>query len=118
ASFNVTYIRDNDPSNSSTTVAAFEKETNTAQDDAFTSSFTKLTSVTITGKGGDVSATAAPALTTVNLTGLQAFDISMSGNTALTSYTDATSANDFTFDNNDLMTSLNASHTTAVYGTD
>ena len=116
--YNVTYIRDNDPANSATVVAAFEKETNTAQDDSFSSSFTKLTSVTITGKGGDVTANAAPALTTVNLTGLQAFDVNMTGNTALVSYTDATSANDFTFTNNDVMTSLNASHTTALYGTD
>ena len=36
----------------------------------------------------------------------------MTGNAALTSYTDATSANDFTFTNNDLMTALNASHVT------
>ena len=116
--YNVTYIRDNDPANSATTVANFEKETNTAQDDSFSSSFTKLSSITITGKGGDVTANAAPALTTVDLTGLQAFDVNMTGNTALASYTDATSANDFTFTNNDVMTSLNASHTTALYGTD
>ena len=116
--YNVTYIRDNDPSNSATTVANFEKESNTAQDDSFSSSFTKLTSVTITGKGGDVTANAAPALTTVNLSGLQAFDVNMTGNTALTSFTDASSANDWTFDNNDVMTSVNAAHTTALYGTD
>jgi hypothetical protein len=116
--YNVTYIRDNDPALSTTAVADFEKETNTAQDDAFTSSFTKLTSVTITGKGGDVTATAAPALTTINLTGLQAMDVSVTGNTALTSFTDAAQANDWTFNNNDVMTSVNASHTTKLYGTD
>jgi hypothetical protein len=38
----------------------------------------------------------------------------MSGNTSLTSFTDATSANDWTFDNNDAMTSVNASHTTTM----
>ena len=115
---NITFVRDNDPALSSTAIAAFEKETNTAQDVSFGSTHTKLTSVTLTGKGGDVTANAAPALTTVNLTGLQAMDVNISGNTALTSFTDAAQANDWTFDNNDVMTAVNASHTTKLYGTD
>ena len=45
-------------------------------------------------------------------------DVSVTGNTALTSFTDAAQANDWTFDNNDVMTSVNASHTTKLYGTD
>ena len=79
---------------------------NTAQDVSFGSTHTKLTSLTLTGKGGDVTANAAPALTTVNLTGLQAMDVNMTGNTALTSFTDAALQMTGHLTNNDLMTSL------------
>ena len=112
---NVTFIRDNDPANSSATTADLgEENMNTAQDVSFGSTHTKLTSLTLTGKGGDVTANAAPALATVNLSGLTAFDVNMTGNVALASFTDAATANDWTFTNNDLMTSLNASHTTTM----
>jgi len=111
---NLTMVRDNEPSLSATSVAALSKSSSTAQDIAITSSHTKLTSLTITGKAGDVSVTSAPAITTVDLTAADAFDISISGNAALTSYTSAAKAEDFTFDNNDIMTSLSASHTTTL----
>ena len=117
-SMNVTMMRDNDPGLSSTDVAAFEKETNTAQNISVGQSHTKLTSLTVTGTGGDVTADAAPALTTVNLTGLTAMDVTIDNNVALTSFTDATNANDWSFDNNDLMSSVNSSHTTKLYSTD
>ena len=117
-SLTVTLMHDNDPGLSSTDVAAFAKETNEAQDIILGSTHTKLTSLTVTGTGGDVTASAVPALTTVNLTGLTAMDVNMSGNVALTSFTDATAANDWTFNDNDLMTSVNSSHTTKLYGTD
>jgi hypothetical protein len=116
-SMNVTMMRDNDPGLSSTAVAAFEAETNTAQSISVGASHTKLTSLTVTGTGGDVTADAAPALTTINLTGLTAMDVVVDNNVALTSFTDATNANDWSFDNNDLMTSVNSSHTTKLYGT-
>ena len=45
---------------------------NTAQDVSFGSTHTKLTTLTLTGLGGDVTANAAPALATVDLTGLTA----------------------------------------------
>ena len=48
---------------------------------------------------------------------LTAMDVVIDNNTALTSFTDATNANDWSFDNNDLMTSVNSSHTTKLYGT-
>ena len=111
---NLTMVRDNEPSLSATSVAALSKSSSTTQDIAITSSHTKLTSLTITGKAGDVSVTSAPAITTIDLTAADAFDISISGNAALTSYTSATKAEDFTFDNNDIMTSLSASHTTTL----
>ena len=112
---NVTFIRDNDPANSTAVTADLSEEDNaTAQDLSFDSTHSKLTSLTVTGKAGDITANAVPSLATVNLTGAVAFDINMSGNTSLTSFTDATSANDWTFDNNDVMTSLNASHTTTM----
>ena len=112
---NVTFIRDNDPANSAATTADLSEENmNTAQDVSFGSSHTKLTSLTLTGKGGDVTANAVPALATVDLTGLDAFDVDMTGNVALASFTDAKTANDWTFTNNDLITSLNASHTTTM----
>ncbi|MAD11210.1 MAG: hypothetical protein CMC04_00615, partial [Flavobacteriaceae bacterium] len=117
-SLTVTLMHDNDPGLSSTDIAAFAKETNEAQDIILGSTHTKLTSLTVTGTGGDVTASAVPALTTVNLTGLTAMDVNMSGNVALTSFTDATAANDWTFNDNDLMTSVNSSHTTKLYGTD
>jgi len=111
----ITFMRDNDPALTAAQTADLgEENKTTAQDMSFTSSHTKLTSATVTGTAGDFTANAAPALTTVNLTGAAAFDVNITGNTALTSYTDATSANDFTFTNNDLMTALNASHTTTM----
>jgi hypothetical protein len=115
ADVNVTFIRDNDPANSSGTTSDLSEENkNTAQDVAITSSHTKLTKLTLTGKGGDVTSTSAPALATVDLTDLDAFDIDMTGNVALASFTDAKTANDWTFTNNDLMSSLSASHTTTM----
>ena len=112
---NATFMRDNDPALTAAQVADLSEEDNaTAQDMSFDSTHTKLTSLTVTGTAGDITANAAPALTTVNLTGAAAFDVNMTGNTALTSFTDATSANDWTFTNNDLMTALNASHTTTM----
>ena len=112
---NITFIRDNDPGNSAAVVADLSEEGyTTAQDLSFDNTHTKLTSLTVTGKAGDVTANAVPNLATVNLTGAVAYDINMSGNTSLTSFTDATSANDWTFDNNDAMTSVNASHTSTM----
>jgi len=111
----ITFMRDNDPANTAAVTADLSEEGyTTAQDVAFTASHTKLTSATVTGTAGDFSATAVPALTTVNLTGAAAYDVDMTGNTALTTFTDATSANDWTFTNNDLMTAVTASHTTTM----
>jgi outer membrane murein-binding lipoprotein Lpp len=87
---NVTMMRDNDPGLSAAAITAFEAETNTAQSISVGSSHTKLTSLTVTGTGGDVTADTAPALTTVNLTGLTAMDVVIDNNVALTSFTDAT----------------------------
>jgi len=115
---NMTQIRDNDPSLSTADVANLDdSDDNTAQDVTVTSSHTKLTSLTVTGKTGDINVTEAPALTTIDLTGADAFNIDIDGNTALTSYTDASKAENFTFNNNDAMTSLNASHTTKLTAT-
>jgi hypothetical protein len=114
---NVTMMRDNDPGLSAAAITAFEAETNTAQSISVGSSHTKLTSLTVTGTGGDVTADAAPALTTVNLTGLTAMDVVIDNNVALTSFTDATAANDWSFDNNDLMSTVNSSHTMKSYAT-
>jgi hypothetical protein len=112
---NVTFIRDNDSSLSSGAKADLgEENKNDDQNLSFTKVHTKLTSVTVTGLGGDVTVNAAPAVTTIDLTGLTAFDVVVDGNVALTSFTDATTANDWSFDNNDLMTSVNASHTTTM----
>ena len=112
---NITFMRDNDPALTAAQVADLSEEDNaTAQDLSFGSTHTKLTGLTVTGKAGDVTVNAAPAITSVNLTGATAFDVNITGNAALTTFTDATSANDWTFTNNDLVTSLNASHTTTL----
>jgi len=112
---NVTFIRDNDPSlSSAATVDLGEENKNDDQNLSFGSTHTKLNSLTVTGKGGDVTVNLAPAITTIDLTGLTAFDVTVDNNVALTSFTDATTANDWSFDNNDLMTSVNASHTTTM----
>jgi hypothetical protein len=111
----ITFMRDNDPALTAAQTADLGEEDNaTAQDMSFGSTHTKLTSATVTGTAGDFTANAAPALTTVNLTGAAAFDVNITGNTALTTFTDATSANDWTFTNNDLMTAVNAAHTTTL----
>jgi hypothetical protein len=115
---NMTQIRDNDPGLSAAAVANLsDSDDNAAQDVNVISTHTKLTSLTVTGATGDINVTSAPALTTVNLTSADAFNIDIDGNTALTSYTDASKAENFTFNNNDVMTSLNASHTTKLTAT-
>jgi hypothetical protein len=115
ATINLTMIRDNDPGLSAAAVADLaESDENDDQNLSFGSTHTKLTSITLTGKGGDVTVDNADAVTTVNLTGLDAFDIDITNNDALVSYTDSSKAEDFEFDNNDVMTSLNASHTTKL----
>jgi hypothetical protein len=112
---NLTMIRDNDPGLSTAAVADLaESDMNDAQNLSFGSSHTKLTSITLTGKGGDVTVDDADAVTTVDLTGLDAFDIDITNNDALVAYTDSSKAEDFEFDNNDVMTSLDASHTTKL----
>jgi hypothetical protein len=115
---NLTLVRDNDPALTSADLANQEdSDDNDDQNLSFGSSHTKLTSITITGKGGDVTVDDADAVTTVNLSGLDAYDIDITNNDALTSYTDASKAEDFEFDNNDLVTSLDASHTTKITAT-
>ena len=111
---NLTMIRDNDPANSAATNTANGKSSATAQDVTLTSTHAKLTSATITGSTGDISFTSVPLLTTVDLTGADAFDVSASGNAALTSWTDASKAEDRTFNNNDAMTSVSLSATTKL----
>ena len=111
---NITMIRDNDPNNLSTTTAANLLSSASAQDIAFTAAHSKLTSATITGATGDISFTSVPALTTVDLTGADAFDVSASGNAAMSSWTDASKAEDRVFDNNDLMTAVTLSATTKL----
>ena len=73
----------------------------------------KLTSATITGSTGDISFTSVPLLATVDLTGADAFDVSASGNASLTSWT-SSKAEDRTFNDNDLMTSVSLSATTKL----
>ena len=72
----ITFMRDNDPALTAAQTADLGEEDNaTAQDMSFGSTHTKLTSATVTGTAGDFTANAAPALTTVNLTGAAAFDV-------------------------------------------
>jgi hypothetical protein len=115
---NVTMIRDNAPDLLAATVANNDdSDDNTAQDMLFTAAHAKLTSATITGKTGDIAFTSVPLLTTVDLTGADAFDVSASGNAALTSWTDASKAEDRIFNDNDLMTSVSLSATTKLTAT-
>jgi hypothetical protein len=114
-SINATMIRDNTPGQSSATLANLEDaDDNTAQDLAFIVDHAKLASATITGKTGDITFTSVPVLTTVVLTGADAFTVSASGNASLTSWTDASKADDRTFSDNDLMTSVSLSATTKL----
>jgi len=115
---NVTQMRDNTPGLSAAAVANLDdSDDNTVQDLAFTAAHAKLTSATITGKTGDVTFTSVPLLATVNLTDADAFVVSASGNASLTSWTDATTAEDRTFSDNDLMTSVSLSATTKLTAT-
>ncbi len=115
---NITQIRDNDTSLTAAQVADLaESANNTDQDLLFTSAHAKLTSVTVTGKTGDVKFTSVPVLATVDLTDADAFDVMASGNASMSSWTDASSAEDRTFINNDLMTSVNLSATTKLSNT-
>jgi hypothetical protein len=115
---NITMIRDNDTSLTAASTADLgESGQNTDQDLVFTSVHAKLASATITGKVGDVKFTSVPVLATVDLTGADAFDVMASGNASMSSWTDASSAEDRTFINNDLMTSVNLSATTKLSNT-
>jgi hypothetical protein len=117
-SINATMMRDNTPGQSAATLANLEDaDDNTAQDLAFTSAHAKLASATVTGKTGDITFTSVPVLTTVDLTGADAFTVSASGNASLTSWTDASKADDRTFSDNDLMTSVSLSATTKLTAT-
>ena len=117
-SINATMIRNNTPGQSATTIANLDdSDDNNAQDLAFTSTHAKLTSATITGKTGDITFTSVPLLTTVDLTGADAFVVSASGNASLTSWTDASKAENRTFSDNDLMTSVSLSATTKMTAT-
>lgn len=115
---NMTMIRDNVPGQSAATIANLDdSDDNTAQDLAFTSTHAKLATATITGKTGDITFTSVPLLATVDLTDADAFVVSASGNASLTSWTDASKAEDRTFSDNDLMTSVSLSATTKMTAT-
>ena len=115
---NMTMIRLNTPGQTAATVANLDdSDDNTSQDLAFTATHAKLASATITGKTGDITFTSVPLLATVDLTGADAFVVSASGNASLTSWTDASKAEDRTFSDNDLMTSVSLSATTKLTAT-
>jgi prefoldin subunit 5 len=117
-SINMTMIRLNTPGQTAATVANLDdSDDNTSQDLAFTATHAKLASATITGKAGDITFTSVPLLATVDLTGADAFVVSASGNASLTSWTDASKAEDRTFSDNDLMTSVSLSATTKLTAT-
>ncbi len=111
-SLDLTMMRDNDPGLTAATVAADAKEANTEQDVSLSSTHAKLTTVKMRGLIGDFTADAVTVLETVDLGTADAFNVTVQNNTALTSYTAPAKAMDFTFDNNDLVTSLSAGHTT------
>ena len=110
----LTMMRDNSPSDTAATDLAQNKSTSTTQDISIGSTYTKLTSLKMRGTIGDVVVNAAPALTSIDLATADAFDVTVHNNTALTSYAGPAKAEDFIFDNNDLMTSLTANHTTKL----
>jgi len=107
-------IRDNDPGLSTTAVAADATSANTEQNITISATHAVLTSVTATGKVGTIDIGGAPALTTIDLTGADAFDISVDNNPALTSYTGASKAMNFTLDTNATLTSVSTAHTSKV----
>jgi hypothetical protein len=111
---NLTMIRDNDPGLSSTAVTADATSANTEQNITISSTHAVLTSITATGKVGTIDIGGAPALTTIDLTGADAFDISVDNNPALTSYTGALKAMNFTLDTNATLTSVSTAHTSKV----
>jgi hypothetical protein len=114
----ITMIRDNDPGNLAATTLANTKSAATNNGDLlFTDAHAKLASATITGPTGHIKFTSLPALTTVDLTSADAFDVHASGNAVLASWTDASKAEDRVFDNNDLMTSVTLSATTKLTAT-
>ena len=108
---NLTMMRDNDPGLSSDAVAADAKSSNTEQNITISSTHAVLTSLTATGKVGTISVNGAPALTTIDFTGADAFDVTVSNNAALTSYTGASKAMNFTADTNAVLASLSTGHT-------
>jgi hypothetical protein len=110
-SLNLTMIRDNDPGLSSTAVAADATSANTEQNITISSTHAVLTSLTATGKVGTISVNGAPSLTTIDFTGADAFDVTVSNNAALTSYTGASKAMNFIAQTNAVLASLSTGHT-------
>jgi hypothetical protein len=113
-SLDLTMMRDNDPGDTAATDVAQAKSSSVTQDVSITASYTKLGTIKMRGDIGDVVVNAAPALTSVDLATANAFDVTVHNNTALTTYAGPAKAEDFIFDNNDLMTSLTANHTTTL----
>ena len=113
-SLDLTMMRDNDPGDTAATDLAQAKSSSATQDVSITSSYTKLGTIKMRGDIGDVVVNAAPALTSIDLATANAFDVTVHNNTALTTYAGPAKAEDFIFDNNDLMTSLTANHTTTL----
>jgi len=113
-SLDLKMMRDNDPGDTAATNTAQGKSSSATQDVSITSSYTKLGTIKMRGDIGDVVVNAAPALTSIDLGTANAFDVTVHNNTALTTYAGPAKAEDFTFDNNDLMTSLTANHTTTL----
>jgi hypothetical protein len=110
-SLKLTMMRDNDPGLSSTAVTADATSANTEQNITISSTHAVLTSLTATGKVGTISVNGAPALTSIDLTGADAFDITVSNNALLTSYTGASKAMNFIAQTNAVLTGLSTGHT-------
>ena len=117
-SFDVTLIRDNDPS-----VSAADALDNTQDNDEVTSNAITFASgsddiekIKISGQASDITINGdgANSLTEVDLSGAEMFDLTIDNNDAWVTYTGPDKAEDITITNNAKIGNLNLAHTTRM----
>ena len=117
-SFDVTLIRDNDPSISSADATNNTQDNDEVTSNAITFASTSddIEKIKISGAASDITINGdgANALTEIDLSGADMFDLTIDNNDAWVTYTGPDKAEDITITNNGKIGNLNLAHTTRM----
>jgi outer membrane murein-binding lipoprotein Lpp len=117
-SFDVTLIRDNDPSISSADATDNTQDNDEVTSNAITFASTSddIEKIKISGAASDITINGdgANSLTEIDLSGAEMFDLTIDNNDAWVTYTGPDKAEDITITNNGKIGSLNLAHTTRM----